>query len=77
MVLRTGQGKRQSGGVGSVSWWCLQVRVLWVTRDLTDQIPLYFVSGTMKKRTRDVDILVSGVKYKPNADSIIFDHNTF
>lgn len=59
----------------ATKWWrrqCLQV-----TRNLTDQIPLYFVSGTMKKRTRDVDILVSGVKYKPNADSIIFDHNTF
>lgn len=59
----------------ATKWWrrqCLQVTI-----NLTDQIPLYFVSGTMKKRTRDVDILVSGVKYKPNADSIIFDHNTF
>lgn len=73
MVLTNGQGKRQSGGVRQ----CLQVTLLWVTRNLTDQIPLYFVSGTMKKRTRDVDILVSGVKYKPNADSIISDHNTF
>lgn len=56
---------------------CLQVTLLWVTRKLTVQIPLYFVSGAMKKRTRDVDILVSGVKYKPNADSIIFDHTAF
>lgn len=61
-------------------WWrrqCLQVMLLWVTRKLTDQISLYFVSGTMKKRIRDVDILVSGVKCKPNADSIIFDHTAF